>query len=363
MNRISSQSAFSVKIVFLGDIYLGDNPGMYRLNDSVRRRLEEADLVVANQEGAITTATEVYGDKGHMKSSPATAEVLRDWDVDIVTLANNHVFDYGWDGFRQTCEHLDDVGIQYLGAGKDLKEATRPLVIEVNNQRILFLAYSWEFVETTCAGENTFGCAPLEEELAMRQVRELKAKTDSVIVMPHWGYCDYVLPTPFEKSLAGKMLSAGATAVVGTHSHAVQGMEEVNGKFIAYNLGDFAFGQCRIDRKHFRIKDLPKESRKGVVLTLDISLGRISSHDVAFTTMSDDGEIHPNDVRSRRSEFDKRCRSVRNNVYSARWRSYVRFRFAKRLLFWMNFLNWWKIRKGTLTGLWLMIKHSLGGKK
>jgi len=346
-------------IAFLGDIYLGDQPQLYRLEEPVRAPLGQAGLVIANCEGPITSVDEEIGGKGCLKSSVETAGVLRSWGVDVVTLANNHMFDYGWDGFQQTRRLLEEKGIAYLGAGKNLADATEPLIVDVKGLKIGLLAYSWGFVQTTCATDDTFGCAPLDGELMVRQVKDLSGKVDVVIVLPHWGYCEYILPTPMEIDLAGRLIEAGATAVVGTHSHAVQGLVRRGDKIIAYNLGDFAFGENYIRGLLTRIQDRPMEGRKGIILKLSLSPQKVESHEVVFSFLREDGVIEIDDSLRRRKEFTRRCYVLAGQDYHRNWRRYVRGRLIRRILYWMNILNWRKIHKETFMGAWLMLKNAL----
>lgn len=106
--------ADGVRLALVGDVFLG-REARWDLAPDVAEILAGADLVVANQEGPISVC-----------ATPVAASVLRGWGVDVATLANNHMFDFGLEGFEQTCRTLDDVGIQYLGAGHDLAEAMTP---------------------------------------------------------------------------------------------------------------------------------------------------------------------------------------------------------------------------------------------
>ncbi len=345
-------------ICLVGDIHLGETPSM-SLASEVQQALERADLIVANLEGPITDSTEEIGGKGCMKSAPETVEILRSWGVNVVSLANNHIFDYGWRGFQQTRDLLGQAGIAYLGAGRNLTQACRPVIRHVKGLKVAFLAYSWEFIQTTCAGADTFGCAPLDTELIIRQVTELRDQVDVVIVLPHWGYCDYIMPTPFEMDLTKRLTDAGATAIVGGHSHAVQGVVCLNGRFVAYNLGDFAFGENRLRGVVTTISRRPSEGRRGIVLTLKILPRQVTSYHVAFTFLREDGSIEEDHSAQRREEFERRCRILAPQVYPRQWRRYVRSRLLKRVLYWMNVFNWRKIHKETFAGGWLMLKHAL----
>jgi len=354
--------AESVTINFLGDIYLGEQPYL-SITPEISHTLKSADLVIANQEGPITDQGRAIGGKCCLKSAPETANILQNWGVDVVSLANNHMFDYGWEGFEQTRLQLDKAGIRYLGAGKDLQEASSPLIADVKGTRIGLIAYSWEFVQTTCASENSYGCAPLDKELMVKQIDEIKSHVDSVIVLPHWGYCDYRIPTPMEVNLGKCLIKAGATAVVGSHSHTIQGIARSDDAIIAYNLGDFAFGENWDQGRFVRIQDRTRDSREGMILKLHILPKKVESYEVVYTVLRNNGLIEIDDSPRRREEFAKRSSILSAQDYFRPWQRYVRLRLVKRFLYWMNVLNWHKIRKGTLAGGWLAIKNSLFRKK
>jgi poly-gamma-glutamate capsule biosynthesis protein CapA/YwtB (metallophosphatase superfamily) len=321
--------------------------------------LRSADLVVGNQEAPITTSNEPVGGKICLKSHPESAGVLRKWGVDVVSLANNHTFDYGWEGFEQTRWALDDAGVAYLGAGKDLAEASRPLIVDVKGLRLGFLAYSWAQVQTRCATEDSFGCAPLDDEFMIRGVRDLAERVDAVIVMPHWGFCDYTFPTPEQVHLGRRLLDAGVAAVVGHHSHVVQGLVRTSGRLVAYSLGNFAFAPCS-DRG--RPVDRTQESFQGAVLTVGLSRGHVESCDITHT-INTNGSIDIDAEARRAKAFALCCKPLTASDYAKHWRRVVRRRMLARGLYWMNVRNWRKIRWRTLSGGWLMLKMVLSGQR
>jgi poly-gamma-glutamate capsule biosynthesis protein CapA/YwtB (metallophosphatase superfamily) len=347
-------------IIFLGDIYLGPDAGI-NLGCEVLKNLSLADLIVANQEGPICNTENSIKGKCCLKSAPETAAILKKWGVDVVSLANNHMFDYGWEGFKQTRELLGKAEIAYLGAGKGLDEATKPLILEVKGLKIGLLAYSWGFVQTTCATESSFGCAPLDIKLMTEQIGKLKNQVDAVIVMPHWGYCEYLFPTPEQVEMGKLLVKAGATAVIGHHSHVIQGLTKEGNSLIAYSLGNFAFAGFK-DRG--RPAKLTKDNMRGVILKVKFANGETISHDIIFTRQK--GNTVELD-RSSECSKDFNCRSevLYSENYGDYWQCYTRKRLFKRILYWCNVLNWRYMHVETLVGFWLMLKgifqrHKIG---
>jgi poly-gamma-glutamate synthesis protein (capsule biosynthesis protein) len=281
-----------------------------------------------------------------------SAEILKSWGIMVVSLANNHMFDYGWEGFKETQRLLDKAGISYVGAGKDLQQACRPLIVEIKGTKIGLLAYSWQFVQTTCATENSYGCAPLETGLIISQIRKLRSNSDAVIVLPHWGYCEYPFPVPQQVELGKRMIKAGATAVIGHHSHVVQGVVEEEGQLLAYSLGNFVFAEYS-DRG--RAVRLTEDNTEGVILKIGLVSGRVASYNVIFTVLRDD-IIQIDNSSQRLKKFARRSEPLKLKDYSRYWRRFVRRRMVKRILYWANIFNWRHIHKETFIGGWLMVK-------
>ena len=309
----------AIEIIFLGDVYLGDAPSI-ELDAPVLEILGKADLVVANQEGPITRATAFNPNKCCLRSGVESAERLRRWGIDVVSLANNHMFDYGWEGFEETRRRLAEVGIRWFGAGADLGEAMHPRVIELGGVRIGLLGYSWALVQTTCATEKTFGCAPLDEELMVRQIHELKGQVDAVIVQPHWGYCEYRFLPPVQVSLADRLIEAGATAVIGHHSHVVQGSLSRGSRLIAYSLGNFAFAEFQDRGKPVKMS---QDDREGVILRLRIGSEGFTTHEFIPTVLGHGDVVRLDCTPRRKTELIRLSAPLGASDYSRHWRRYV----------------------------------------
>ena len=346
-----------IRLVFLGDIFLGPDPGA-ALSPEVAGVVRTADLAIANQEGPITRCEQPVADKCSLRSHPDAAGVLRSWGIDIVALANNHMFDFGWEGFVHTREALQAAGIRYLGAGANLTEATVPLVVEVDGFAVGLLTYSWGFVQTTCATDTTAGCAPLDPDLMVEATRCLAAVVDAVVVQPHWGFCDYSYPLPEQVDLARRLLGAGATAVVGHHSHVVQGIVMDQGRLVAYSLGNFFFADYADRGRPVR---QTRDNHQGLVLSMQLSRQRVESYQ-ALPTVVRGGVVCADDQIRRQRVLARRTRPLLRDNYARHWRRYVRWRMVKRLLYWANVLNWRKIHRGTLLSGWLMLKGAIGGR-
>ena len=170
---------------------------------------------------------------------------IKEMGFDVVSLANNHVWDMGEAGLRNTMRQLDELGIRYCGAGMSIEEATRPVVLQKDGVSVAILAYCmynnpW-LGSVELAGEGKPGIAPLDIDRVVEDIVNAKKQYDKVIVMPHWGK-EYRY-TPMEESvvMARQMIKAGADAVMGGHPHQIQSLVRFGGVPVCFSLGNFLF--------------------------------------------------------------------------------------------------------------------------
>lgn len=170
---------------------------------------------------------------------------VKEMGFDVVSLANNHVWDLGEEGLRNTIKVLQENGIKYCGAGLNIEEASRPAIVEKDGMKIAILAYCmygnpWlGYVEL--AGENKAGINPLEIEQVVKDIMDAKQKYDKVIVMPHWGREYQYEPLPECVIMAKRMVKAGADAVLGSHTHQVQPLITFKKTPVCFSMGNFLF--------------------------------------------------------------------------------------------------------------------------
>jgi len=239
-----------VHITFTGDvIFAGNVEAVLRRNGydfpykHVRPFLEDADLTVANLETPITERGEAAIKEYAYRSSPKALPDFRQAGFDVVNLANNHILDYGTVGLLDTFDHLDKAGIQWFGAGRDIDEAFRPVILDVKGTKIAFLGFSKVVpTESWKAGNNHPGVADTYAlKKPLEAIRNAKKQADLVIVVVHWGVERQDTPEKYQKDFAREYIDAGADLVVGGHPHVLQGFESYKEKWIAYSLGNFIF--------------------------------------------------------------------------------------------------------------------------
>ena len=233
---------------FGGDLLLG---GYYEsaVGESVSTAfsgfslMSEADIAMVNLENPITTRGKKVQKPYNFRMHPKFLRAISDAGIDLVTIANNHVFDYGREGFFDTISYLDSAGIRHVGAGVNREDAHRPVVMEIRGKRIGFLAY-YGGGEAPGAGNSSPGVARREPDLVRADIQSLKInlQADYIVVNLHWGTEKADTPDPSQQAFARSLIDAGANAVIGHHPHVLQGIETHNSGVIVYSLGNFVFG-------------------------------------------------------------------------------------------------------------------------
>jgi poly-gamma-glutamate capsule biosynthesis protein CapA/YwtB (metallophosphatase superfamily) len=240
----------TLRMSFVGDIALN---GRYEdllleakgqnLAASVASLLVGSDITIGNLEGPLTSC----GSAGPpwrfgLHGNPAYAHILRSAGIGVVSLANNHAMDHGWQGLQETQQLLDAVGIKHVGAGVNLRAARQPLHLTVRDARIAILAYcDVPTLSPLYAGDDCPGVAPLHRASIFEDIGAVKQTCDFLILCMHWGQENIGEPAPRYRRLAQEMISTGADVIVGHHPHVLQGTETVGRGIVAYSLGNFTF--------------------------------------------------------------------------------------------------------------------------
>lgn len=254
---------FDFTLCFAGDINLDENWGTTQymsgqengIYDCISPELVEvmmaADVMCLNNEFTYSTGGAPLPGKAYtFRALPERVEVLHQLGVDAVTLANNHVYDYGKEALLDTFAVLEDAEIPYFGAGRTLEEAMEPLYLEIEGRVVALVGASRAeknkmTPQATDTEPGILRC--YDTELFLQAIREAKTHADFCIAFVHWG-TEYSFELEQVQSDIGKeYLDAGADAVIGAHSHCLQGMEYYDGKPIIYSLGNYWFNEKTLD--------------------------------------------------------------------------------------------------------------------
>uniref|UniRef100_A0A7C2WJ45 CapA family protein n=1 Tax=Thermorudis sp. TaxID=1969470 RepID=A0A7C2WJ45_9BACT len=240
-------------LIFLGDVMLGRLvnlalkrlPPAYAWGDTLPL-LQRADARFINLECAITDWGEPEPGKVFcFRTDAKNVEVLRVAHIDAVSLANNHVLDYGEPGLRETLRNLDASGIRHAGAGLTALEAQQPAWLAIDGLRIAFLAATdnqpdWEATADR-PGVFYIPIDPADERFQrlVTLVRAAKRAADLVVVSLHWGPNWGYQPLPEHPTAARLLIESGADIIFGHSAHIFRGVEVYRGRPILYSCGDF----------------------------------------------------------------------------------------------------------------------------
>lgn len=254
-----------VSIAFAGDILFDTNYAIMSkvlqsggkitggIAPGLLEEMNSVDIMVLNNEFP-------YSDRGTptpekqftFRAKPSAAAYLGDMGVDLVSLANNHAYDYGEPAFLDTMDILREAGITYMGAGRDLEEARRPVYYIINNLKIAFVAATQierlDHPDTKGATETSAGVFRCwNGDNLLQTVREAKENSDFVIVFLHWGTENSETIDWAQEKQAPEVVEAGADLIIGAHPHCLQPIGMINGVPVVYSLGNFWFNSKTVD--------------------------------------------------------------------------------------------------------------------
>lgn len=234
----------------------GDYAPTLRVNDAIERGdyqslfndiihiINESDIAITNLEFPLIDNGSPIAKTGPNRKSPVKSiEAIKFAGFDMVTMANNHIMDYGEDGLLSSIQLCEKNSIRHIGAGNNIDEAKRIEYFDVQEKKIAFINCC-ENEWSTTHGE-TPGCSPLDEVSLFYQIQEAKSTADYVILIIHGGHEMYEYPSPRMKKLYRWFVDLGVDAVIGHHTHCYSGNEIYKGKPIVYSLGNFVFDSNR----------------------------------------------------------------------------------------------------------------------
>jgi len=262
---IATASTDGIMLAFGGDICFHDdfsNMIAYRsrekgIFDSISAELMEemknSDIFMVNNEFPYSSrGTPTPEKKYTFRSKPENVEVLHDMGVDIVSLANNHAYDYGEEALLDTFEILNEAKVPFVGAGKNMEEAMKPAYFTVSGQTISYVAATQiERLPNPDTREATATSAgvlrTLDPAVFLTAIKEAEKNSDFVVVYVHWGSENTDIVEASQRELATEYIEAGADIIIGDHPHCLQGIEYIKGVPVIYSLGNFWFNSKTVD--------------------------------------------------------------------------------------------------------------------
>jgi poly-gamma-glutamate synthesis protein (capsule biosynthesis protein) len=264
------------------------------------KRLAAAEITVGNFESTLSADGSATQGGDSFAASPRVRPALRAAGFDLLSLANNHVGDYGDGALRQTLARFDTGRIQTVGAGRNLDAARRPVIIERDGVRVGFLAVD-SIGETpaatrTRAGSNRLNMPPRTGPLnrshlrrIISDIRALDSRVDAVVVLTHWGTQYTHRPESSQRIASRAFADAGADLVIGGHPHWVQGYEMAGSAVVVHSLGNFVFDM-----------DFQTKTREGIFLEIVLWGGAVKAVEPVPYVIDD--AFTPRLVRGNRAE-------------------------------------------------------------
>lgn len=256
INPSDNQPKGNVSIAITGDVMFARNmAGVLNLNSSpfagVSNVTSKVDLLIINFENAATTSGVAVKGDVPLKCDPIYVPLAKANNRTVATLANNHVFDYGVNGMRETVKVLKENGIIPIGAGENESSAHNATTLSINGRKITIINYmdSENFKEYSYnvipyANGSSPGYSAYNIDDAKKQIAEARKNgSDLIIVSIHFGNEYSRSPNSNQIKIAHQLIDAGADGVIGSHPHVTQGIEMYKGKPICYSLGNFIFDQ------------------------------------------------------------------------------------------------------------------------
>lgn len=215
--------------------------------------MQNADVFMINNEFPYSDrGTPLEGKQFTFRSKPENAGFLTDMGVDVVSLANNHAYDYGREALSDTFDTLRQLHIPYVGAGQDMEEASNAVFFVVNDYKIGILSATQierlDNPDTKGATDTTpgvFRCWNVDALL--QKIEETRQECDYLVVYIHWGTENEAEIDWAQEKQAAQIAQAGADLIVGDHPHCLQKMALVNGVPVIYSLGNFWFNSKDLD--------------------------------------------------------------------------------------------------------------------
>ncbi|MGD9897647.1 MAG: CapA family protein [Calditrichaceae bacterium] len=280
-SQVNKSDSSDIVLYFTGDVSLVNHFEQHVANRfdypfSNLSAMRDADIFMINLESPFTVRGNPVEKQFTFRASPKYAGMLKESGVDIVTLANNHMYDYGETGIFDTIGLLDSVGIKHVGAGRNLIDARQPVIFDIHGLKLAYLAYygTGPHSDSHPATEADAGTAMRNLAYIKEDIQKIRDQVDYIVINFHWGVEKANYPEESEKYYARKSIDYGADLIVGHHPHVLQGVELYKGKVIAYSLGNFIFGgNGRTFETSAVLKILINPANKGIYKAMIIPIG------------------------------------------------------------------------------------------
>lgn len=306
-----------MSILVLGDLYYGYD---YIAEDILKMSeyIKANDIsVVLNLEGAVTKNKSFLIKKRgeHLAQSIKIIDVLKLLNVKGVSISNNHIYDFGEQGLKDTINILKKNGIKYCGAGLSKEEAKKSMIIEADGLKYEFYGATDPFEESICCKDTGSGCLNIKELKVISKEKNINLRR---IALLHTGFEYNTLPSPRTIRECRSFIENGFDGVICSHPHITQPYEIYKEKNIYYSLGNFYFSA---DRDEYQEKKIfgEKKGYCNIGLGVLIDGGVMSTIGISYDSVNKlsyfDKDISPRilEYDNVKSKYNKKYMKCRNN--------------------------------------------------
>ena len=240
-----------IKMIAVGDIMLSRavEQKMIEYDDYKYPFLKTADIirsgdiVFGNLETSIINGRAIQNNEMVFRTDLRAVEGLVFAGFNVLSLANNHIMNFGRDGLESTIKILDENNISHIGAGMSEEEIYKPVIKDIKGTKFAFLGFTYNFDQRKSSDGKIYGVANMSIAKMEENVKKAKSKNDIVIVSMHAGTEYKTSSSSFQENFARRAIDAGADLIIGHHPHVVQNVEKYKEGYILYSLGNFVFDQ------------------------------------------------------------------------------------------------------------------------
>lgn len=325
-----------MKILIAGDMVINQEyDAIRKINKNVVELFKSSDFNIVNLEAPVTSSTvKILKTGPHLKANTkSTLQAFKHLNINIATLANNHIKDYDQQGVIDTISFCKENNIIPVGAGKNIKEASKTLSLDTDAGQVAIINIAeneWASADIDSAGAN--GMNLIKDIKAIQQAKETH---DYVFVIVHGGHEYYNLPSPRMQEQYRFYVDQGADLVVGHHPHAISGYEIYNNSPIYYSLGNFLFTKDSVYDSWY----------KGLILEVDIHDGMLNHlvHPIKQAKNKFNLELSENKEKINTLDQIKKINNIisNKNLLNEAWSDLVDSRYNSYLNYWSptNFIK------------------------
>lgn len=324
----------SIKMTVIGDIMChntqyvdaqksSDTYDFSYVFSEIKDKLSNNDICIGNLETTFAGSKVGYSSYPTFNTPEVLGQNLKDVGIDVLSTANNHCIDKGYNGIESTINFLDSFGLDHMGTYKSEEEQNKVLIKDVNGIKIAFLSYTYGTNGIPIPKDKPYAVNLIDKDLILEHIKLAKEQgVDLICANMHWGIEYQLSPNDEQKELSDFLFTNGVDIIFGSHPHVLQPMEirnvttndgENKQCFVIYSLGNFMSGQVKENTKNSIILDLNITKHKEG----NISIDKVDYTPIyCFSNSSKPKNYKILDIRKSISEYEAGNKNITNSTYN-----------------------------------------------